>query len=77
MMTTVEIQDTPQTWWDIQYTYEGARGWALAAGETQQEAEASFRSSLMYPELVTDVTLNRLGQSTAVQAVVNGAGGNA
>lgn len=76
-MTTVAIQDTAQTWWEIEYTYECARGWALAAGETRQEAEANFRSSLMYPELVTDMRLKRLCQFTAVDAVANTGNGNA
>ncbi|SRR6266851_4132692 len=41
----VEIQDLPQTWWEIDCTYEGKRSWALAAGESQQQAEANFRAS--------------------------------
>jgi hypothetical protein len=76
-MTTVEIQDTPQTWWEVECTYDGAPGCrALAAGESPQQAEANFRSSLMYPELATDVTLKRLGQFTAVEAVANAGNGN-
>ena len=78
MMTTVEIQDTPQMWWEVECTYEGAPGCrALAAGESPQQAEANFRSSLLYPELATEVRLKRLGQTTAVEAIANAGGRNA
>jgi hypothetical protein len=69
-MSMVEIQDVPQTWWEIDCTYDGTPGsWALAAGDTAGQAEANFRASLMYPELAVDVKLTRIGTCTAIEAV--------
>jgi hypothetical protein len=71
----VEIQDTPQTWWEIACSYGGTPGsWALAAGDTAEEAEANFRRSLMYPELAVAVRLKRIGTCTGFEAVARGRG---
>ena len=72
----VEIQDVPQTWWEIDCTYDGTPGsWALAAGDTAQQAEANFRRSLMFPELAVNVRLKRAGRCTAFKAVARGVRG--
>jgi hypothetical protein len=71
----VEIRDKPQTWWEIDCTYDGAPGsWALAAGDTAEQAEASFRRALLYPELAVDVTAKQIGLCTAVQALAREVG---
>jgi len=35
---------TQQQWWDIEVVYDGAPGWAMAAGNSPAEAEENFRS---------------------------------
>jgi hypothetical protein len=71
----VEIQDTPQTWWKIDCTYDDIPGsWAIAAGDTAEQAEANFRGSLLYPDLVVDVTAKQIGLCTAVQALAREVG---
>jgi hypothetical protein len=73
----VKIQDMPQSWWEIECTYDGIPGsLALAAGETQLQAESNFRASLMYPELAVGLRMRRLGLSTAVQAIASLVGRN-
>jgi hypothetical protein len=73
----VEIQDTPQTWWEIDCTYDGTPGsWALAAGDTAQEAEANFRRSLLYPYLAVDVRIKRVGTCTAFEVLARAMGGS-
>jgi hypothetical protein len=72
-ITLVEIQDLPQTWWEIHCTYDGAPGaWALAAGHSAEKAEANFRASLMYPELAVDVRMKRVGTNTAFEVIARG-----
>jgi hypothetical protein len=70
----VDIQDTPQTWWEIDCTYDGKRSWALASGENQLQAEANFRAPLADPELTVVTRIKLLGESTAVEAVASGRG---
>jgi hypothetical protein len=71
----IELQDVPQTWWDIDCAYDGIPGsWALAAGDTARESEANFRRSLMYPELAVNVTVKQIGLCTAVQALAREVG---
>jgi hypothetical protein len=71
----VEIQDAPQTWWEFDCIYNGKRSWALAAGDTPQQAEANFRRSLMYTELAVAVRLKRVGRGTAFEALARGVRG--
>jgi hypothetical protein len=62
----VEIQDMPQTWWEIECTYDGTLGSsALSAGDTAEQAEVNFRRSLMYPELAIEIRLNRIDRCHA------------
>jgi hypothetical protein len=73
----VEIQDAPQTWWEIQCTYNGAPGaWALAAGDTAQQAAANFLRSLMYPELAVVARIKRVGTCTAFEVLAREMGGS-
>jgi hypothetical protein len=66
----IEIQDSPQVWWEIQCTYNGTPGsWALATGDTAQQAEANLRRSLLYPELAVAVKLKRVGCYRAVEVL--------
>jgi hypothetical protein len=72
----VDIQDSPQTWWEIDCTYSDTPGSrALASGDTAEQAEANFRASLMYPDLAVDVTLKRIGTCTAFEALALEVGG--
>jgi hypothetical protein len=64
------IKDASQTWWEIICTYDGTPGsWALAAGSTAEEAEASFRCSLANPELAEDLSLKRMNASSVCETV--------
>lgn len=39
-------EPVPQLWWDITYVYEGNETWAIASGDTVEEAQANFKHSL-------------------------------
>jgi hypothetical protein len=66
----VQIDFTkPQRWWDITVTYDGTPSWAMAAGDTAQEAEENFRSSIQNPELAVIVVIKPIGHYTLIEAM--------
>jgi len=56
-------------WWDITCVYEGKHTWAIAFGETMEEAEANFKNSLPSPELAVIVAVRPIPECTGVEAM--------
>ncbi len=64
------IKDIPQRWWNIICTYDSTPGClAMAVGEDEQEAEATFRNSLGRPELAVITAIAPIGMATVSEAV--------
>lgn len=59
----------PQTWWDITYVYEGKQRWAVASGETVEEAQANFKSALPHPDLVVITEVKLVLECTGIEAM--------
>jgi hypothetical protein len=66
---SVACEQELQMWWDITCIYEGQQMWAIAFGETIEEAEANFTNSLSSPELAVIVAVKPIPECTGVEAM--------
>jgi hypothetical protein len=68
------IKDVPQVWWEIICTYDGEPGsWAMSVGDSAEEAQLNFFSSLADPEKAVITSITPIGNCTAFEALT-GAG---
>lgn len=59
----------PQMWWDISCIYKGKITWAIAFGDSLEEAAANFKHSLSRPEHATILRVKPIPECTGIEAM--------